>query len=157
MSEIREYRKGSYTITAEKVMAGTQVYNDLEDCHYVTSDAKCIVLTGTRGEQWPVTLAKLASTYTFEDGSSITEANLPSGRFVVKTIVSPDANTVFAEQVYEVIQVETSWGDILTANRPGIDHGEGDYIVYANEDGNPDLTNRWVVNGGVFSDTYVQV
>ena len=44
-------------------------------------------------------------------------------------------------------KVETSWGDTLTAH-------EGDYIVYADKEGKPDQTDRWVVNGPVFEATY---
>lgn len=40
-------------------------------------------------------------------------------------------------------------------NERGIQHGKGDFIVCSKlPNGQPDLRNRWVVNGLVFSDTY---
>ena len=44
---------------------------------------------------------------------------------------------------------------MLQANRAGVPHGEGDYLVCgAGEDGQPDLSDVWVVNGAIFPDTY---
>lgn len=154
---MREYRKTSYTIKAEKVAAGTKLYNFLEDCHYTTDDTKCIKLIGTVNEEWPVTFEKLAKTYTLVDGTPITEENIPNGVFEIATIVDENADTIFAEQVTEQIEVATSWGEILTANRDGVPHGEGDYIVYSNKEGEPNPDDRWIVNGMVFTNTYKEV
>ena len=74
---MKEYRKKNYTMKAEKVATGTELYNFLEDCHYTTNDAKCIKLIGTVGEVWPVTIEKLAKTYTLIDGTPITPDNIP--------------------------------------------------------------------------------
>ena len=53
------------------------------------------------------------------------------------------------------VEVQTAWGDVLQANRAGVPHGEGDYLVCgAGEDGQPDLSDVWVVNGAIFPDTY---
>ena len=154
---MKQFKKGAYTIKAEVVVPGTKVYNYLEDANYVTNEEKCVVLTGTAGEQWPVTIAKLAKTYQYTDGSVITANNLPEGQFEVATIVSDDADTIFAEQVQDQQQIQTSWGETLTANRDGVPHGDGDWIVYANKDGQPNPDDRWVVNGCIFADTYVEV
>lgn len=142
---------------AERVANGTKIYNFLEDCHYTTNDDKCIKLIGTVGEEWPVTIEKLIKTYTLIDGTTITANNIPEGVFEIITIVDENAETIFAEQVTEQIQVATSWGEILTANREGIPHGKGDFIVNANKEGNPDSNDRWVVNGMVFINTYEEV
>lgn len=154
---MKEYRKKNYTMKAEKVTAGTEIYNFLEDCHYVTTDVKCIKLIGTVGEEWPVTIDKLAKTYTLIDGTPITPENIPEGEFEIATIVDEKAETIFAEQVTEQVQVATSWGEILTANRDGVPHGEGDFIVSANKNGQPNPDDRWVVNGMVFTNTYEEV
>ncbi len=151
---LKAYCKKRYFITAEEVLPGTELYNVLEDCNYITNDVKCIKLTGTVGEVWPVTKEKLAKTYTFIDGTKITADNIPEGEFEVATIVGETAEVVFAEQVTEQVEVETSWGEVLTANRDGIPHGDGDFIVYANKDGKPNPDDRWVVNGMVFVNTY---
>lgn len=151
---MQAYRKKNYTMKAEKVVEGTKLYNYLENCEYITNGKKCIKLTGTVGEVWPVTIEKLAKTYTFIDGTLITTDNIPEGEFEIATIVGKTAEIIFAEQVTEKVQVATSWGEVLTANRDGVPHGEGDFIVYANKDGAPNPEDRWVVNGMVFINTY---
>lgn len=46
-------------------------------------------------------------------------------------------------------------GDILIANREGIEHGSGDFLVCsALVDGKPNLRDMWVVNGVHFLDKY---
>ena len=154
---MEQYRKRSYTIKAEKIPAGTKVYNYLEDSHYTADNIKCIKLIGTVDEEWVVTIEKLVKTYTFADGRPITSANIPSGVFEIATIVDGNAETIFAEQVTNQVQVTTSWGEVLTANRSGIPHGNGDYIVSANRNGRPDERDQWVVNGLVFENTYEAV
>ena len=154
---MKQYKKRYYTMKAEKVPVGTKLYNYLEDCHYTTNDAKCITLIGTAGEEWPVTIEKLVKTYTLSDGTPLTAENIPEGEFRIATIVDGNAETIFAEQVSELVQVVTSWGEILTANRGGIPHGEGDFIVSANKEGQPNPEDRWVVNGLVFINTYEEV
>lgn len=151
---IKEYAKKRYTIKAEKVATGTTVYNFLEDCHYTSDDEKCIKLIGTVGEEWLVTIEKLVKTYTFVDRTPITPENIPEGVFEISTIVDDNAETIFATRVIHEEKVVTSCGEILTANRKGIPHGKGDFIVYANKEGKPDSDDKWVVNGMVFDNTY---
>lgn len=43
---------------------------------------------------------------------------------------------------------------MLHTNLPNAPHGDGDYLVCANKDGQPDLSDVWVVNGAVFPNTY---
>ena len=139
------------------VAVGTEIYNFLEDCHYTTNESKCVKLIGTIGEEWPVTLEKLAKTYTLADGTPITQENIPAGVFDIVTIVDDSAETIFAEQTIEQTKVSTSWGEVLTANREGVPHGNGDFIVFANKDGKPNPDDSWVVNGMVFNNTYAPV
>ena len=152
-----EYKKKSYAMKAEVVAIGTEIYNFLEDCHYTTNEAKCVKLIGTVGEEWPVTLENLAKTYTLADGTPITQENIPAGVFDIVTIVDDSAETIFAEQTIEQTKVSTSWGEVLTANREGVPHGDGDFIVFANKDGKPNPDDSWVVNGMVFNNTYAPV
>lgn len=152
-----EYKKKSYAMKAEVVAIGTEIYNFLEDCHYTTNESKCVKLIGTVGEEWPVTLEKLAKTYTLADGTPITQENIPAGVFDIVTIVDDSAETIFAEQTIEQTKVSTSWGEVLTANREGVPHGNGDFIVFANKDGKPNPDDSWVVNGMVFNNTYAPV
>ena len=44
--------KKKYQIFVCMPPLGTKVYNHLEDTHYVTSEKKPFVLSGTAGEQW---------------------------------------------------------------------------------------------------------
>ena len=152
-----EYKKKSYAMKAEVVAVGTEIYNFLEDCHYTTNESKCVKLIGTIGEECPVTLEKLAKTYTLADGTHITQENIPAGVFDIVTIVDDSAETIFAEQTIEQTKVSTSWGEVLTANREGVPHGDGDFIVFANKDGKPNPDDSWVVNGMVFNNTYAPV
>ena len=51
--------------------------------------------------------------------------------------------------------VKTSWGETLIANRDGIKHGVGDFILCSmTPDGQPNINDVWVVNGEIFADTY---
>jgi basic membrane protein A len=53
--------------------------------------------------------------------------------------------------------VNTAWGDVLHTNLPNAPHGEGDYLVCrVGEDGQPDLSDVWVVNGVQFPSNYDQ-
>ena len=92
-------------------------------------------MKGTSGEEWVTPLEKMMRTYTLPDGSAIESTD-----FI---------------PVDTVVIVETAWGDVLTANNPLVVHGEGDYLVCRPaEDGSPDLSDVWVVNGATFPDTY---
>ena len=154
---MKQYKKRNYTMKAEKVAIGTKLYNFLEDCYYLTDERRCIRLIGTVGEEWPITIEKLGKIYTLTDGTKITFDNIPDGVFEIATIVAENVETIFAEQVTEQVQVATSWGEVLTANRDGVPHGKGDYIVSANKEGKPNPNDRWIVNGMVFINTYEEV
>ena len=57
--------------------------------------------------------------------------------------------------VNQKISINTAWGDVLQVNAPGVKHGKGDFIVCAvDNNGQPMLNDRWVVNGLIFEDTY---
>lgn len=165
---MQEFRKADYVIQARNAYPGEYVYNELEGSEYTTSEEKPIVLCGTVGEMWTVSFDKLVSTYTYADGVPITEADALGWRLVpsddewweVRPIQDPSAPTIFAYQTdpSDQVQVQTSWGEVLTANRPGIPHGNGDWIVFANDGcGNPNENDSWIVNGAVFETTYVPV
>lgn len=165
---MQQFRKGDYIIQARNAYPGEYVYNELEGSEYITSEEKPVILRGTVGEMWTVSFDKLMRTYTYADGVPINEADTLGWRFVpsadewwdIRPIQDPNAPTVFAYQTDpdEQVQVETSWGEVLTANRPGIPHGNGDWIVFANDGyGKPNENDSWIVNGAVFETTYVPV
>ena len=136
-------KRTDYVVGIQKVEPGTEVYNKLENVHYVTDANKCIVITGTVGEQWPVTKAKLEKTY---DVKNLLD-RIDSGE-KVKAHPLPTADKIYAERADKETQVPTSWDDILTAH-------EGDIIAYkVNGDGSIDRNDSWVINKDIFKTTY---
>ena len=135
--------KTDYMIQGKMVSQDTEVYNELEDAHYTAQpNGADVILKGTVGEEWVTKLEKVIQTYTKADGSELTAEDFTADTYIeLKTKLQ--------------VEVQTSWGDVLQANRAGVPHGEGDYLVCAvGEDGQPDLTDVWVVNGAVFPSTY---
>ncbi len=151
---MRQYRRRSYRMLAEKVPDGTHLYNFVYDTTEFSTAEKCIRIVGTVEEEWPITMEELITEFCFLDGTLITEENLPDDIFKVRAIIHPDEKTVFAEMVEGEVQVKTKNGDVLTANRKGVPHAAGDFIVYANSNGVPDETDKWVVSGMVFNKLY---
>lgn len=164
---MQEFKKATYTIFARYAYPGDEIHNYLEDSDYVTSDDKPIVLSGTVEEEWTVTMDKLMNTYTFANGDPITEEDfgyrIPQSDdewVEICPIQDDNAPTIFAYQTdpSDQVEVETSWGEVLIANRPGVPHGDGDWIVFANDGyGTPDENDSWIVNGEVFETTYEEV
>ena len=163
-------RKKKYTIVASMPPKGTKVTNFLEKVDYTTDEAKKFVLTGTVGEQWVIDVNKLCKTYTFEDGTPITKEAL-SKKVVTAynheltekySVITPFRVTslpgvnnwaVFVP-LGNTFPIQTSWGDTLICNAPGVRHGVGDYIVCSDLNGRPNLNDMWVVNGEIFPSTY---
>lgn len=158
----RKTHKKRYTLHWMVAMPGTTVYNHLEGCKYVSDREHCVVMRGTREELWVVTLDKLIKTY------DVNETDLRKARTAImegtesiwfKAIAKP-GNTVWAARIPNMsrISIKTSWGTVLHANVPQIDHGHGDFVVCANDDrspnGYPVREDMWIVNGAVFEDTY---
>lgn len=151
--------KKSYAVQAMMVSVETDIYNFLEGSSYVAKpDNICVVLTGTVGEQWVTKLSNVIPTYSKADGSELTAED-----FAVKDIPITIKTKAGTEEYLAMhipldieVEVETSWM-ILFANSPKAPHGNGDYLVcrvYSN--GNPDLSDVWVVNGTVFPNTYTK-
>lgn len=160
-------QKKNYEIYACMPPLGTKVSNFLEGSHYVTDEDKKFVISGTRGERWTMNVKKLAETYCFLDGAPITAEALAKKAKKVgnQTVVDwmrlktlPGGGPrVWAFHLPASIQnfpVTTSWGERLLANRPGVKHGTGDFLVASDAGGRPNLQDVWVVNGEVFPDTY---
>lgn len=162
---MEKFVKGDYTIFARYAYDGEQVENYLEGSEYTTSDDKPIILCGTVDEMWTVTIDKLISTYTFADGTPITYDDfgyrIPQSDdewVEIRPIQDYNAPAIFAYQTEpgEQVEIETSWGEVLTTNLPGVPHGDGDWVVFADDGyGNPNENDSWVVNGAVFETTYV--
>lgn len=134
---------------------------------YIVSEQKRFVLSGTQGELWTIDANKLAKTYTFADGTPITEETLKSKMKTDKAIGTMDwqmleskgsdgyINFAMHVPMPNTFQIQTSWGSVLTGNDLALGHGKGDFIVCAvNPDGSPNINDRWIVNGIIFGDTY---
>lgn len=148
--------KVEYTIQGKMVSEETEVYNQLEDVHYTAQpNGIDVILKGTAGEEWVTKLSKVLTTYTKPDGSELTEADFLPDTFIdLKTKSSTGYYAMFIPVKLKVT-VKTSWGDVLHANRDGIPHGAGDYLVMStNEDGEPNFHDIWIVNGEIFPNTY---
>ena len=149
--------KTSYTVQAMMVSKETTFHNDLEVTDYtVTDDGVSVVLKGTVGEQWVSKLEKVMKTYTKADGSPVTAEDFAQKDVYIdlKTKAAPDTNYALHVPTGISVTVNTAWGDVLHTNLRNAPHGNGDYLVCGNKDGEPDLSDVWVVNGAVFPTTY---
>lgn len=149
--------KTEYTIQGMLVSKDTPYENVLEgNSGVVTDDGVTVLLKGTVDELWPSKLEKVMKTYTKADGTELTAKDFAKKDTYIdlKTKATPDTNFAMFIPADVQVVVETAWGDILVANRPGVEHGKGDYLVSAVKDGAPDLTDVWVLNGAVFPNTY---
>jgi hypothetical protein len=147
--------KKSYEVDIRKSSVAVKVYNNLENVTYdVKPEENRVIITGTAGEEWLAKVDKVLSTYRKLDGSSLTEADIPVDKKLrVKTLPGSEYFAVFVPKERQ-FKVQTSWGDILTINRDGIPHGDGDYLICSVKDGNPNFSDVWVINGVIFSKTY---
>lgn len=158
-------RKKGYEVYVCRPNIGKEVTNKLEGAKYKTDQNKQFVISGTVGETWVIDAGKLAKTYTFIDGSPITPEALKSKMtksglidwMHLKTMPAANAQTNWAFHLplsTKNFPVQTSRGDTLYANRPGVGHGVGDFLVCSDAGGQPNLNDVWVVNGEVFPTTY---
>lgn len=146
-ADIEKFETRGYFVSIRKAEPGTECYNKLEDSHYTTDDDRCFIVTGTCGEEWPINGTKLKSKYGLEPDS--VRMGEPQS---VK--VKGGGNEIYAFRANGQHDVQTSWGDVLKANRDGVGHGKGDMIVSDTPDFSGDV---WVVNGMAFANTYATV
>ncbi|MBQ8514941.1 MAG: hypothetical protein IJ496_06035 [Ruminococcus sp.] len=129
------------------------VYNFLEDAYEKVTEGGYII-TGVAGEMWPVGPGVLKK-YDV-DPEKIT--------FEPQCVRTIEVDTVYAGiRIPSDIQftLEADYGEraLLKGNRPGLSHGEGDYILVAAklENGKlvPDLSDSGrIVNGTIFDQLY---
>lgn len=161
-SNYKPVRKKVCTIWCCKPEAGVHVSSTTSPS-FVTDERNCFVLSGTRGEMWAADMSTLTSDYTFGDGTPITAVNLRAKQkngvidwFQIKTVVDKDA-TLFATFIPARYSFDiVSKRGVYHANfrREATDSNKGDFVVCANKNGQPDLNDRWVVNGAIFADTF---
>ena len=150
--------KKEYPIRAMMVSKEISFHNDLEVVDYtVNDDGESVILEGTVGEQWVTKLSKVLSAYRKPDGSDLTEDDFRTKDVFIDILAKPAPDSNFAMYVPAGISVtvKTASGNILHTNLPNAPHGDGDFLLCrAGEDGVPDLSDIWVVNGVVFPNTY---
>lgn len=131
---------------------------------YVVSSTTPVVIAGTIGEMWTTDLNKLMRTYTFlQSGHPVqitpqlikqrsNGETLPWT--VIKTAADKTENYACFVPVKSKGQLQTAWGAVLNINGAGVSHGKGDFVVMATQNGKPNPSDRWVVNGLIFASTY---
>lgn len=155
--------KKNYEVYVCMPEIGTKASNKLEGAKYIVDENQRFKISGTVGEEWLIDVNKLSRTYVMLDGSPITEELLNKkvqhgviDWFKVKTAPGGGAiNWAFHLPLsVKNFPVKTSWGAELLANRIGVEHGVGDFILASDAGGFPNLNDVWVVNGEVFPNTY---
>ena len=150
--------KRAYTVQAMMVSKETSFNNELEVTDYnVNNDGVTVILKGAVGEMWASKLPNVISTYTRPDGSALSEKDFAVKDEYIDILARPETDAYYAMYVPLSISVsvETARGDILHSNLPNAPHGHGDYILCrADENGEPDLSDIWILNGVVFSKYY---
>ena len=150
--------KRAYTVQAMMVSKEASFHNELEVADYsVNDDGITVILKGAVGEMWASKLPNVISTYMRPDGSALSEDDFAAKDRYIDILAMPEPDSYYAMYVPLSISVtvETEGGDVLHSNLPGTPHGHGDYIVCrANENGEPDLSDIWILNGVVFSKYY---
>lgn len=163
--QFKRTHKKKYTVHWMIAHPGLVVHNYFEDCTYITDKEHCVVMKGTCGEHWVLTLDKLFKTYninlTMESVRKSAEQSILGNKVDTWHCATPKTNeTVWAVKLPDrmKVDIQTAWGSILKANRDGIEHCGGDFVVCANNSrvsgGAPNLGDMWVVNGAVFRSTY---
>lgn len=163
--EFRATSKKRYEVYVCRPMLGSNVYNRLEGTHYITNREKQFVISGTVGETWVIDVNRLMRTYEFISGTQITiEALKQRVRYCgiidwmhLRTRQAGlELNFAAHLPIYSIrnFPVQTPWGDILYANRDGVAHGSGDFLLCTSIDGFPDTSDMRVINGEVFPVTY---
>ena len=158
-------RKKIYYCKIRFGIMGEHIHNVLEDTHYIVRNDRPIVITGTIGEQWVISVEVLKRKYRTAEGNLITDSflrDLMRSKSSVKIKSVPEKGNNYTNYAlgldirkYRDIPIITSWGDTLLANRSGTNHSRGDFLVCGMlSNGQPDFNDMWVVNGQVFSETY---
>ena len=150
--------KKKYSVQAMMVSKETSFRNELEVTDYtVRDDGVTVILKGAFDEMWTSKLSKVINTYRKPDGSPLTEKDYDQMDIFVDLITIPEPDIYLAMYVplSVSVTVNTAWGDVLHTNLPNAPHGEGDYLVCrAGENGEPDLSDVWVLNGVIFPEYY---
>ena len=150
--------KKKYTIQAMMVSKETTFHNDLEVVDLTaTDDGETVVLKGTRGEIWTDSVSYVVTRYTKPDGSELRKEDFANKDVFIDIVTIPTTDAYYAMHIPidTTVTVVTARGAVLHSNLQNAPHGEGDYLVCTiREDGGPDLSDIWILNGLIFADCY---
>ena len=150
--------KKKYTVQAMMVSKEMTFHNDLEVVDLVADDdGETVVLKGTRDEIWTSPLPQVISRYTKPDGSELRKEDFAIKDVYFDIVTIPTKDAYYAMHIPNdiTVVVETAQGNVLHSNLPNAPHGEGDFLVCTiREDGEPDLSDIWILNGLIFMDCY---
>ena len=150
--------KKKYTVQAMMVSKEMTFHNDLEVVDLVAADdGETVVLKGTRDEIWTSPLPQVISRYTKPDGSELRKEDFANKDVYFDIVTIPTKDAYYAMHIPNdiTVVVETAQGNVLHSNLPNAPHGEGDFLVCTiREDGEPDLSDVWILNGLIFMDCY---
>lgn len=141
----------------------SSLYDYLSTHAYIVDEKKRYVLSGTQGELWVIDPYKLQKTYIFATGEEISISSLQkrmnSNKCIdwqlLETKVENNYNYACFVPKKQKLTIQTAWGSTLVGNAPCLKHGKGDFVVCSDGgNGQPNLNDRWIVNGLIFRDTY---
>lgn len=160
-------KKQKYDIECCIPPKGIEIYNHLEDAHYITNNVERVLMRGLLNEIWIIDLETLMRSYKFTDGETINLETLNKrGKMIdndlimnwqrVSSINNSDKFAQLIPKIYK-LQITTKYNTLLNVNSENSvsDHDLGDYILCSKDkDGKPNLNDKWVVDGNVFKQTY---
>lgn len=158
---VEEFNKLSYSV---KEQLNTLIKTGRA---YRVSGTAPFVLCGTVGELRTIKSDELSSSYTFLQGGKPLTINGQSVGSRQKdgmldwTLVRASQQVTVSQNMacfvplYQTGLIQTSRGRVLKYNDGIMSHGKGDFIVCSVlPNGQPNLKDRWVVNGEIFQTTY---
>lgn len=153
MANLREFKKALYEVKIIRVPANLCIYNYLDDSNCTTDEERCFVVTGTKGEQWPIKKKDLKK-YLELNGNPIDPETWAMGETrTVKTNTNGPHILAYFTDSGETFPAPASWNmaDPLVAK-------PGDAIAYTMlADGKPDENDKYVIERTVFERTYVPI
>lgn len=175
LGEWQKCQKKSYVIEAKKVSEDSEIFNPLERATVQVKKGE-ILLKGLLGEIWVIEESKFLARYTDEEGKSLSNVVKEDSFDWMKVATKPDDEVYFAlripkEKECAIFGMKTDKKEDakFTNNRGEFfrtmfeinsknsisTHGEGDCLICTSkDDGTPDFSDVWVVDGFVFERTY---
>ena len=147
---------------------GTKIKNITKGVVEETTKKYPFVATDICGKQSLLSLDEVLSGYTIEFSTELTIDYLNSRKkkmvyngkkceviepFSVYSKTGIPLMSVFVPKEY-VFEFKESKGSVVLVNNPKINHFKGDFIVCTILNGEPNLNDRWVVNGEDFPKMY---